>query len=39
MRIREVIKNLFDGTEYEEMTEEIQRLLGEKKKMKACDEL
>lgn len=32
LRMREAIKNLFDGTEYEEMTGEIQKLLEEKKK-------
>ena len=32
LRIREVIKNLFEGTEYEEMTEEIQKLMEGKKK-------
>lgn len=33
MRIKEVIKNLFDGTEYEGMIEEIQKLLGENQRM------
>lgn len=33
LRVKEVIKNLFDGTEYEEMTGEIQKLMEEKKKM------
>ena len=32
LRIREVIKNLFEGTEYEEMTEEIQKIMEEKEK-------
>lgn len=32
MRIKEVIRDLFDGTEYEEMIEEIQKLLWERKK-------
>ena len=32
LHIREVIKNLFEGTEYEGMTEEIQKLMEEKKK-------
>lgn len=32
MRVKGVIKNLFDGTEYEEMTGEIQKLMEEKKK-------
>lgn len=32
LRIREVIKSLFEGTEYEEMTGEIQKLMEEKKK-------
>lgn len=31
-RVKGVIKNLFDGTEYEEMTGEIQKLMEEKKK-------
>lgn len=32
LRIREVIKSLFEGTEYEEMTEEIQKLMEGKRK-------
>lgn len=32
MRIKTVIRELFDGTEYEEMTEQIQMLMLEKKK-------
>lgn len=32
LRIRAVIKSLFEGTEYEEMTEEIQKLMEGKKK-------
>lgn len=32
LRIRAVIKTLFEGTEYEEMTEEIQKLMEGKKK-------
>ena len=32
MRIRAVIKSLFEGTEYEEMTEEIQKLMEGKEK-------
>ena len=32
LRIRAVIRNLFAGTEYEEMTEEIQKIMEEKRK-------
>ena len=32
LRIRAVIKSLFEGTEYEEMTEEIQKLMEGKRK-------